>query len=114
MDAASTVVAFSNEERTLPVAGLAKTHLMARAIHVLFFECARGHASELGGADEIGFGEIDEAILIATGDAAGLAGEADAVHHMYYRVSPSRLELGQLEKSTALTKSRSLASLGMT
>jgi len=87
MNAASTVVAIGNQEGTLLFARLSEAHLMAGAIDVLLFKGAGRHADEFGGAKEIGLGEIDESGLIATGDAAGLAGEVDAVHDVYYRGS---------------------------
>ena len=68
------------KKRALLFSRFTESQLVAGAIDVLFFKRARGHAHEFRAAEEIVLGQVDEARLIATVDAATLAGEAEAVH----------------------------------
>lgn len=66
------------EEVALTAAGLAKAEQMAGAIQIALFEHCGGEAEETSGAEEVGFGEIDESLDIAAAGTAGLAGETEA------------------------------------
>lgn len=67
------------KERALFVGRLAKPYLVPRAIDILGLEGLRRCPDEFRRALEIGFGQVDETLLVATIDAATLAGEAKAL-----------------------------------
>ena len=73
-----------HQERALFIARLAKPHLMPRAIDVFFLEGARRHAREFGRSFEIVFRQVDETVLVATIDAASLAGETESVDFSHF------------------------------
>lgn len=85
--------AMRQQKRTLFFARLAKSHLMARAVHVLFLERARRHVHEFRGSPQVVFRQIDEPFLIATVDAASLAGEAEAGHFLGFQMAVWRMRL---------------------
>ena len=64
------------EKRALFFGRLAKTQLAPRAVDIFGLERARGDTDEFRSAFEIGFGEIDKALLVAAVHASALAGEA--------------------------------------
>jgi tellurite methyltransferase len=76
MDAAAVAL----EKRTLLLARLAQSHLMAGAIHILRFERSGAHAHEFSGALQIRFSEINVALLIATLGTTWLTREANRIH----------------------------------
>ena len=67
------------EEAALATARFAKAALMAGAVDVELFELLGCLVQELGGFDEIFFGEIDEALHVTAFGTAGLAGEAEGI-----------------------------------
>ena len=69
----------SGPERALFIRGLAEPHLVAGAVDVLLLEGLRRHFDELGRTLEIGFGQVDKALLIAAVDAAALAGKSKGI-----------------------------------
>jgi len=68
------------QEGALAVPGFAEAEEVAGAVDEAAFELGGVEMEEGGGAEEVGFGEVDEALGVATADATGLAGEAKAVH----------------------------------
>ena len=68
-----TTVVF--EEWALLIRRLAKPHLAAGPVNIFGLERARRHPDKFCGTFEVGFGQIDEAFLIAAIDAPGLAGK---------------------------------------
>lgn len=69
-----------DEEVALAVTGLAEPAEVTGAVDVAALEGGGGHAEMAGGVAEILFAEIDEPLDFAAAGAAGLAGEADAIH----------------------------------
>jgi hypothetical protein len=63
------------------VARYAETALIAGAKHVLRFERGRRHGKIIRSADDIVFGQVDEALLFAARGAAGLALKTKAERH---------------------------------
>lgn len=65
------------EEVAVAAAGRTEAQAVAGAVDEAGFEVSRLEAEEGGDAEQIVFGDVDEALLIAAADAAGLAGEAE-------------------------------------
>jgi hypothetical protein len=70
----------------LLVAGLAKPHLAPGAIDVLRLERFHGRADKLGSALQVGLGQIDKAVLVAAIHTSALAGKANGIQAVWYRV----------------------------
>jgi hypothetical protein len=69
----------SGQEGTLFVRRLAKPHLVARAVDVLFLKGLGRHPDELRGSPQVFLGEVDVSILVAAVDATALASEPERV-----------------------------------
>jgi hypothetical protein len=68
------------QKRALFLSRFSEAHFVACAIHVFLLECFRRHADELRCAQQILFGKIHAAFLIAAVDATLLARKANTIH----------------------------------
>lgn len=67
------------EERALLFRRLAEPHLVARPVNIFLFKCPRRHPHEFRGALQVGFGQVDKALLVAAINAPTLARKAKRV-----------------------------------
>lgn len=85
------------QEMALAVARHPQAEQVPSAVNKPSLEIVRGESQELGHADQVGFGQVDEPLLLAAVSATALALEANAGHGPYGsarnpRYAPNRLE----------------------
>lgn len=81
------------EERALFFRRLAEPHLVARPVNIFLFKRPRRHPHEFCGALQVGFGQIDETLLIAAINTPTLAAKAKRVQALIVPFFPGCLVL---------------------
>ena len=74
--------AVSAQERAQGMARHSQAQAVAGAVDVAAFKCRGGHPQKSGGARQVGFGQVHEALLAATFRASGLALETQGLDHV--------------------------------